>query len=1053
MFKIKEFEICSSPIEKFTVIDTMTPDFSWKLLSDKNNATQKMYHIVVRNKNANLIIYDSGCVQSEDNCAITLHEVKLLPCTEYVVHLETQSCFGETAYGEYFFETAFLDGTFTPWADAEFIGAPEYYVSSENIGVFALETTLFHTQGRAGILFGANDYRLENTKYNELGVSAKNYILYAIDADKAELLVYRAGYCKSDRSDVPLATAPIEKNISYAVRIEVTGNAANAYVNGTFVNRVQLNPIRDNSITTYPRLNNIGYYVCHGTVAQFDGITLKYLRSPANIFYTCDHKHGVTLDGTSGEIYKLFSPDCHALPMVRRRFFITKKILKARLYVASRGSFECRINGRSSTDEYFPVGASQFDKHLYYKTFDVTDLVKAGDNCIGFTLFSGWWCGSQTYVIGCFNLWGDKESVMAKLVLTYEDGKETIVTNSSEWEYYGEGAYKFGGFFQGERLDGRQMAEYDLFSTASFHSDKIKRPMKIITDIIPKFDSYSEMNRTIPVLTGKRNSPVKAVANFPSVSVYSPENGVWIYDIGQEIAGTVRITFKGKRGEMAVIRYAEMVYPELKEYGELSGHVLTANLRDASSTDKYILNGNSAGEIYSPRFTFHGFRYIEISGVVNAPKLSDVIGIQLSSVFKITGKITTDNKLVNRLVKNAAYGMMSNFISIPTDCPQRDERLGWAGDTHIFCKTALYFADTKAFYIRYLEALRDGQREDGRLPDIAPVGGGFGGITYGSAMVFIINELYCFYGDIKIISDYYETMSNYMNYLAKCGMPGNADVGPIDDWLAPQSTDKHLVWNAFYGRLCNIMARFAEIIGRVDEHVKYNGRLSQTKEYFCKTFLTQRGVTLNADGTRNNTMGSYAITLSYEMVDDELKKRCEKNLRRCVKKSHYKITTGFFGTALVTPALSKSGLGVDAYKMLTQKKCPGWLYSVLQGATTIWERWNGYTKEEGFGGMNSMNSFNHYAFGSVISWIYEYAAGIKVYGPRNFIIQPEFSGFKNITSGFETPCGYIESSYSISNGTVSFSCTIPVNAHCTLILPHIEKKLGSGQYRFCFTLK
>lgn len=1051
------------------VVDEKSPAFAWKMISERQNVLQTSYRIFVGSQPEHADMWDSGTIMSDISDGVIYGGKELLPCTEYYVTLVVTSNYGETADYRRSFETALLCEDLSAWDGAQFIGAPEYYVCSEALGVFSLESEISAYGGRAGILFGADDYRLNNRELNEMLIQGENYISVCVkkQADDVTLSLFRVGYCPEDRADVPLTTWSIPeeaKGDSYRLKVDVTGNCANIFVNGAFIARAQLNPLGENDVTTFPHLGNIGYFAEAGTEAHFDGIRCRFLREPGNVFYECDTEDGIYLHEEQDVLIKR-TPDCHALPMLRRNFVAAKKVAKARLYATARGVYECSINGNKVSEEYFAPGASQFDKHLYYQTYDVTPLINVGENGIGFTLASGWWSGSQTFVLGCFNLWGDRESVMAKLVLTYEDGSvDTLVTDDESWEYYGEGAYKYAGFFQGERLDGQEMEQYENFSKPDFRANVMKTPAIIVPDIIPAYDSlpgffrtYPEMNRTTPKLTGRSHCPVREVEEIAAVSVSSPAEGVYIYDLGQEIAGVPKIVFHGNQGETAVIRYAEMLYPALPEYGELAGRLLVANLRDAASTDKYILSG-VPGEIYSPRFTFHGFRYIEISGVTNPPEVWEVKGVQLSSISAITGIVETDNLLLNRFVKNVAYSQLCNFISIPTDCPQRNERMGWAGDTHVFCKTATINADMKNFYLRYLEALRDGQDEDGNLPEIAPVGGGFGGITYGSALAFMTNDLYEFYRDERIISENYPAMKKYMDYLATKDLPGDAYVGPIDDWLAPAHTDSNLVWNAFYGWDCCLMERFAKILGLTEDEEHFRKKGQEAKAYFEQTFFdSRRGVTLNIDGSVNDTMGGYAIALAYEMLDGENMAKAQKRLAEKAAESGYRITTGFFGTGLVNPMLSEGGFADAAYRMITQTQCPSWLYPVTQGATTIWERWDSYTHEKGFGGLNSMNSFNHYSLGSVLSWIYEYALGIRrpkgLVGWKRFVVQPDFQGFRKLRGGFETPFGRVECGYEIVGENVRFTCHIPANTEAEIVLPTGTEHVGSGHYSYDFVLE
>ncbi|MBQ7980498.1 MAG: alpha-L-rhamnosidase N-terminal domain-containing protein, partial [Oscillospiraceae bacterium] len=566
-FSVSELSV--GGLKNAVAVDEKRPVFAWKLSSDKQNVFQTGYRITVGSKHGGFDMWDSGEVLSAKSDGVEYSGKELSPCTEYYVKIVVANNYGERAECESQFETALLCEDFSAWDGAEFIGAPEYYVCSEAIGVFSIESEMkIQGSGRAGIIFGADDYRLENRELNEMLIEGENYISVCISktGENTAVEVFRVGYSADDRRDKPFdsITLPDEaEGGKYRLKLEVTGNCVNISVNDVFVKRVQLNPLGDNDVTTFPRLGNVGYFAEKQTKVHFDGIKCRYNREPSNVFFECDTENGIDICAEENTAIKR-DPNCHALPMLRRNFKAQKAVRKARLYVTARGIYECRINGKAVSDEYFAPGASHYDRHLYYQTYDVTKLINSGDNGIGFTLASGWWSGSQTFVLGCYNLWGDKESVMAKLVITYDDGSaDTIVTNADEWDYYGEGAYKFAGFFQGERLDGRQLAEYNNFSNPDFSSGKLKKPAVIVPDVIPEFDSlpgffrkYPEMNRTVTMFNGKSHCPVKAVEELSVVSVSSPAKGVYIYDLGQEIAGTVKITFNGKCGETAVIRYA-----------------------------------------------------------------------------------------------------------------------------------------------------------------------------------------------------------------------------------------------------------------------------------------------------------------------------------------------------------------------------------------------------------------------------------------------------------------------------------------------------------------
>jgi alpha-L-rhamnosidase len=640
------------------------------------------------------------------------------------------------------------------------------------------------------------------------------------------------------------------------------------------------------------------------------------------------------------------------------------------------------------------------------------------------------------------------------------------VTDTKAWEYFGEGPYLYSGFFQGERQDGRKLSLYDEFSGEDYKIENPKYPVEVVPDVIEEYSTmpagfgrpWPKIDHGKTKIVGGVQAPVVEVCRRRAVSMTEPRTGLYIYDLGQEMAGVPYIRLKGEAGTLVTIRYGEMLYPELPEYGNLHGLMLTENYRDAESIDKYILNGNPEGEIFTPKFSFHGYRYIEISGVSTPPSLDDVESIQLSSIPKLTGKLETSEPLLNRLIENVGWSQLCNFISIPTDCPQRNERMGWAGDAHVFCKTASYQSDARLFYYRYLEAFADLQEESGQLPNIAPIGGGFGGITYESAMIIMVWELYQQYGDLEVIRRYYEPMGNWCEYIKGQGMPGMANVGPLGDWLASDETDNSLIWNTFYGYDMELMAKMAKAIGKDKDALMYEEWRKEAKDFWNNTFVdAESGMTKGADGKINDTQCAYALPLAYHMFADEYRDKAYDHLARKTREKGEVIGTGFFGTGVINPMLTEGGHTELAYKLLLQIKYPSWLYPVTQGATTVWERWNSYTVENGFGGNNSMNSFNHYSLGSVLSWIYETVLGIQRDEARpgfhHFSLKPAMMVLEKAEGGFETNYGRIESSWERqAEGGYLYKCDIPCNTSATVCLGLDENKhemeLGSGHYEF-----
>ena len=430
--------------------------------------------------------------------------------------------------------------------------------------------------------------------------------------------------------------------------------------------------------------------------------------------------------------------------------------------------------------------------------------------------------------------------------------------------------------------------------------------------------------------------------------------------------------------------------------------------------------------------------------------------VLLSSVDQITGKFHCDNELINRFTQNVKFSQYCNFISIPTDCPQRNERMGWMGDTHIFCRTATYQSNVKNFYLRNLQAMKDMQTEDGRLPSIAPAGGGFGGQTYESAMILIVWELYQQYGDAALIEEYYDSMDHWMDSMKAFGLPGTPSLHInewLGDWLAPVPADDYLIFNAFHYRNAALMEKFAVLTGNAEGQKKYHQIAEETKRYWNDTFTDKEtGITKNADGSTCDVQGSYSIGLNCDVFADAVKEKAFAHLERTTREGNYTIQSGFFGTGPINPMLSKGGYPEAAQKTITQTAFPSWLYPVTQGATTIWERWNSFTRENGFGGNNSMNSFNHYSLGSVLSWLYENTLGIQrdeeYPGYKHFTLKPEMGTFEFAEGGIDTPYGRIESAWKKTDAGYSYTCHIPENTTATIVLGGEHKEIGSGEYTF-----
>ena len=1120
IFSLKDLtvELAKTPLG----LDEPAPRFAWKMESG-GAARQKSYDISVSCE-AGEIFWQSGIIESADSAWIEYAGKPLLPSTRYVWAVTVTDAEGDTASESSYFETGLMDKTLAAWSGAEWIGADENMLEARAKPLFAVTTKFtLGTAKSAGLVFGKNDPRLLDATKNDFLISGENYIKYAITS-AGTLDIYRVGYSPDDRAGAPFASIPLvnfdtdepitfDKSVPHTLRVEVVGNGAYAYLDeiridaekrpmpnfGAFAPpkadsnstepprfRVvprQLNPTGDNDLTTYPQLCDVGIFA--EGMAEFESLIVNDIRPPrAEIFSLTVKTAKETLFAEfleNGELSakggKLIvtdkmvtaNPSHTSTPMLRRTLNIKSELKRARLYVASRGIYELYTNGKRVGNKWFEPGAAQYDAHMPYQTYDLTAELSSGENALGFMLASGWWNESQTFSLPNYNYWGDRQSVMAKLVLEYADGgAETVITDKN-WKYYGDGPITFAGFFYGESFDANRTGLIDAFTAVNFDDSAWRSavvvPLTDFSEIAPAAGGFMSWpvpsNGTLEFI-GYCGEPIRHIETLAAVGMTEPRPGVYVYDMGQNMVGVPRLKLRGKAGTEAVLRYAEILYPPLAEYGDLCGMLLTENLRDALNIDRYRFASDKI-ETYSPRFTFHGYRYIEISGVSEAPALGDVEGLVLSSINELTGEFECSDPMVNKLYSNIRWSQYANFISIPTDCPQRNERMGWAGDAQVFARTAGYNADVYMFLRRWLLWMRDCQLSDGRFPDIAPVGGGFGGIAWGSAGVIVAYELWRQYGDTRVIAEHYDAMLRYMDFLDKKaieqeqGLGKMSNIGPLGDWLAfDMTTDSPLLWNAIHYHDANILSAMAAAIGKTADAAKFAALALEIKRVWNETFVDpETGKTRRINGEINDTQATYSTPLGYGVFNDA--KQAVENLTRKIAESGNTATTGFIGSASLCPALCDGGYTGEAYALLRQTNYPGWLYSVTQGATTIWERWNSFTVENGFGGNNGMNSFNHYSFGAVGAWMYGYTLGIIPNGEngyKTFTFRPFIGGFSYAKGHYDSVYGRIESEWRINGGMVEIRLVVPANTTATVFLPDgtAPFEVGGGTHSFSVKL-
>ena len=1001
---------------------------------------------------------------------------------------------------------------------------------------------------QAGFVLGANDHRLLNKDMNIYGLESEldgHYVKFEVDLSAvdgsdeglAKFNVYRVGYHPDDKADKPLKSIAIPLSLislenkyeTHQISVEVIFGTLTIYVNGTGSENkigssgssrfgrggININPIGSGgNYISFPMLADIGFSMDAGQKALFSDLTIRNFRKPSNALFgedlTKNEYEGVfsgtigsaqsgmeieqgkfSLEGGDKGLFVVADPSHNSMPMLRTEFSTeTKSIKKARLYVTARGIYEIYLNGKRVGDDYFNPGLTQYNKTHFYQSYDVSDMLQEGSkNAIGAWLGEGWWSGNYTFSGTNWNFFGDRQSLLAKLVITYDDGSENVLTtNDQDWKCNTDGPLMYGSFFQGEAYDARKEAEIEGWASPDFDDESWHKAVKVDLEGTAFLGQVSAMRGPGMnleydhcSLLGQIGENAGIIKELMAVSSTEVRPGVFVYDMGQNMVGIPKVTIgDGTAGKKICLRFAEVLYPDMDEYGDNSGMIMLENIRAALAQDLYILKEGE--NVIQPHFTFHGYRYIEITGIDKALPLDAVKGLVISSMKDLSASYETSNRKVNRLFENIVWSQFGNFLSIPTDCPQRNERMGWSGDLSVYGRTSTYLANTDQFFRRHMFAMRDVQYSDGRYPDVAPVDNGFGGILWGSAGITVAWETYRQYGDIGLLEEHYESMKSYMEFLHE-GIDETSGVmtaGMLGDWLSPEQSknDNSLLFSAYYIFDLEIMARVAEVLGNGDDAADWWEKHRDRKAHFNLTYFdaaTQKSIksSFRSSGFGSPPAGdddeavseagnkikymdsqvSYAVPLALGAFNDTIAPLAAQRLVEIIKgrsmddggveRPEYSLMTGFIGTAWISKALSDFGYSDIAYRLLLNEAYPSWLYPVNQGATSIWERLNSYTHDDGFGGNNSMNSFNHYSFGAVGQWMMAYSLGIERGEPgfRNFILQPEPdpTGQMEWAEGYyDSMYGRISSSWHLNKDTLSYKTTVPANTFATLYMPAIS---------------
>ena len=750
-------------------------------------------------------------------------------------------------------------------------------------------------------------------------------------------------------------------------------------------------------------------------------------------------------------------------PYLRKPFRLPAKFETARLYITALGLYECSINGKLVGESVLNPGWTDYRKRVQYQVYDVTKLLRSGDNVMGAILGDGWAVGHVG--IGTRQNYVAQPRLLAQLEVTLGNGKTKTIATDSSWKL------QFGPLLESDMLMGESYdarLEMTGWDKAKFN-DKGWLPVIIYED-----------TGSIRVATNGpamyRIEEISAITD--PVNKSTVRGNRHIFDLGQNMVGWVRLKGRAPAGTTVTLRFAEVL--------DADGSLYTDNLRTARVTDYYTFKGKGE-EVWEPKFSFHGFRYVELIGYPGEVDRDTITAVVVHSDMAQTGDFTCSDSSLNQLQQNILWGQKGNFVDVPTDCPQRDERLGWTGDIQVFVRTAVFNMDVAGFMTKWMQDVADAQSKEGMVPPVVPNAGlrrhqADGGPAWADAVIICPWTLYLGYGDKGILEKNYKAMSKFMKCLI-ADSPGYIRCAPefegwpgFGDWLSINAaTPRDLIGTAFLAYDASLMAQVAEVLGKKKDAEKYRQCFAEVKQAFANRYLKGSRISAKpappsqwrqmmdtADATsRGNlkavdygpirsevfntdlftpTQTSFVLALHFDLLPDELRPLAVSELVADIKRRDMHLSTGFVGSPYLPHVLSKNGRLDVAYQLLFQKTWPSWLYPVTQGATTIWERWDGWTEEHGFQDP-LMNSFNHYAYGAIGAWLYNTVVGIEIdptsAGYKHSLLQPQPGGGLTQAGGkLMTPYGELASAWQIKKNRFEWNIIVPPNTTATARLPN-----------------
>lgn len=727
----------------------------------------------------------------------------------------------------------------------------------------------------------------------------------------------------------------------------------------------------------------------------------------------------------------------------------SRPVRRATAYVSAHGFYEASLNGKSLGEDLLTPGWTSYEKRLQYQAYDVTSLLKSGLNEVHATLAPGWYSSGMGWGDPSKRYrYGDEIFLLFQINVEYTDGTREQLCSDETWEM-SPCEVTFASIYDGETID---------------HTVQ---------------DSWSEVEAYLlpcDALIPTVNEPVRRRMTLKPVAVITTPKGEKVIDFGQNIVGWEKVRLRGAPGDTVIVRHAEVL--------DENGNFYTVNLREAKTTSTYVLEGGSE-ELFEPTFTFYGFRYISVEGLSGELNPDDFEAVAISSGFEDIGHFACSNETINQLQHNIEWSFHDNFVDIPTDCPQRDERLGWTGDAQVFFRTASFLGNVGNFFDKWLADLSADQREDGRIPRVIPdifqsSNSRTDATGWADCCTIIPWNHYMAYGDVSVLENQYPCMKAWVDLCISRTRDNDWLLRQGDhygDWLfwsknndrdgQSAVTSKDLIAQCFFANSLRIVVESARVLGRTADVSYYEGVLSKVRKAYMDEYVTPNGL------ISSNTQTAYVLALKFHMIPSVMNDRASERLVANISSYKDHMTTGFLGTPYICEVLTDNGHSDVAYKLLLQKTCPSWIYPISLGATTIWERWDSMRKDGSIPD-NGMNSFNHYSFGAIGDWLYRSAVGIRETSPgyKTILIRPHTGGgFEWMEASTITPYGKVSAKWTAFNDDLtSLDVEIPVNTNAEVILPAfssrviscddktvkgsqipgglISFKLGSGSYRF-----